>query len=79
MKSQKSLKDKTEASEILPPVLHLDCEIKTIRHVNTGLILYRYPSKTHNWENCWTSDIQTAKTGIAKYSQHMKKFKEKIK
>ena len=76
MKSQNFSKDKTEPSEILPPVLHLDYEIKTIKHGNTGLILYRYPSKTHNWENCWTSNLETAKTGIAKYSQHMKKIKK---
>ena len=64
MKSQKFSRDITEPSEILDPIIHLDCEIKTIKHGN------------HNWENCWTSDIQTAKTGIAKYSQHMKKIKK---
>tara|TARA_R100001460_G_C3549092_1_gene175049 strand:+ start:1282 stop:1521 length:240 start_codon:yes stop_codon:yes gene_type:complete len=79
MQNQKLLKEKTEPSEVLNPVIHLDFKIKTIKHANTGLTLYRFPSKSHNWENCWTTDIETAKTGIAKYFQHMKKFKGKNK
>ena len=44
---------------------------------NTGHILYRFPSKAHNWENCWTMDLQTAKGGVEKYHQHLgKKEKE---
>ena len=76
MKSEKFSRDRVQPSEVLDPIIQLDCEIKTIKHGNTGLILYRYPSKTHNWENCWTDNIQTAKTGIAKYSQHMNKIKK---
>ena len=27
----------------------------------------------HNWENCWTMDLQTAKNGVMKYKQHFSK------
>ena len=47
-------------------------EIAT-KHGNTGHILYRFPSKAHNWENCWTMDLQTAKSGVMKYKQHFSK------
>ena len=26
----------------------------------------------YNWEGCWTSDLENAKTGIDKYLQHIK-------
>ena len=51
----------------------LQYEIKTIKHGNTGHILYRFPSKAHDWENCWTMDLQTAKSGVMKYKQHLSK------
>tara|TARA_R100000231_G_scaffold47502_1_gene40747 strand:- start:60 stop:308 length:249 start_codon:yes stop_codon:yes gene_type:complete len=66
-------------SEILESVIYLGYEIQTLRHANTGLVLYKFPSKSHNWENCWTIDLETAKTGVSKYMQHMKKFKENLK
>ena len=46
-------------------------EIKSLKHGNTGHILYKFPSKTHGWEECWTMDLQTAKSGVIKYKQHI--------
>ena len=33
------------------------------------------PSKNHNWENCWTSNLEDAKNGILKYQQYLKNKK----
>jgi len=46
-----------------------------LKHGNTGHILFRYPSKNHNWENCWTANLEDAKNGIIKYQQHLKNKK----
>ena len=46
-------------------------EIKSLKHGNTGHILYSFPSKAHDWERCWTMDLQLAKSGIIKYQQHL--------
>ena len=64
MVSSKNFKYKGQASEILDPIIFSDYEIKSLKHGNTGHVLYRYPSKNHNWENCWTSNLEDAKNGI---------------
>ena len=46
-------------------------EIKSLKHGNTGHVLYSFPSKAHDWERCWTMDLQTAKASIIKYQQHL--------
>ena len=46
-------------------------EIKSLKHGNTGHVLFSFPSKAHDWEVCWTMDLQTAKSGVIKYQQHL--------
>ena len=67
-------KSKTFGGTSLPleSIVHEDYEIKSLKHGNTGLVLYKYPSKMYNWEHCWTSDLENAKTGVEKYLQHTK-------
>tara|TARA_R100000742_G_C4220542_1_gene44437 strand:+ start:149 stop:388 length:240 start_codon:yes stop_codon:yes gene_type:complete len=72
MRSVKKIKYKGTASELLDPIHFSNYEIKTLKHGNTGHQLYRFPSKAHGWENCWTMDLQTAKNGILKYQQTLK-------
>ena len=50
MVSSKNFKYKGQASEVLDPIIFSDYEIKSLKHGNTGHILFRYPSKNHNWE-----------------------------
>lgn len=71
MKVRKQLKYKGSKSEILEPILFEDYEIRSLKHGNTGHTLYSFPSEEHDWENCWTMDLQTAKNGVAKYKQHL--------
>ena len=71
MRNQKKLKYKGGPSEILDPVVFAGYEIKSLKHGNTGHVLFRFPSKAHNWEGCWTMDLQTAKTGVIKYHQNL--------
>ena len=33
-------------------------------------------SKNHNWENCWTQNIEDAKNGVLKYQQYLKNKKK---
>ena len=73
MKNLKQIKYQGGPTEILDSIPFSNYEIKTIKHGNTGHILYRFPSKSHNWENCWTMDLQTAKNGGMKYKQHFSK------
>ena len=75
MRNQKKLKYRGGPSEILESLVFADYEIKSLKHGNTGNVLYRFPSKNHNWEPCWTMDLQTAKNGIEKYNQHLGKKK----
>lgn len=75
MASTKNLKYKGQASEVLDPIIFSNYEIKSLKHGNTGHILFRYPSKNHNWENCWTANLEDAKNGIIKYQQHLKNKK----
>ena len=71
MKNLKQIKYQGGPTEILDSIHFSNYEIKTIKHGNTGHILYRFPSKSHNWENCWTMDLQTAKSGVIRYKQHL--------
>jgi hypothetical protein len=77
VRNQKKLKYHGTASEILESINHNGYEIKSLKHGNTGHVLYKFPSKLHEWESCWTMDLQTAKSGVEKYHQHLgKKEKE---
>ena len=71
MKISKKIKYQGGQTEILDSIQFADYQIKTIKHGNTGHILYRFPSKAHNWENCWTMDLQTAKNGVVRYKQYL--------
>jgi len=67
MRQAKKFKYRGEKSEILDSIIHEGYEIKSLKHGNTGHILYKFPSKIHAWEMCWTMDLQTAKSGVTKY------------
>ena len=69
MKQAKKLRYRGGPSEILDPIIFSDYEIKSLKHGNTGHILFKFPSKSHDWEECWTMDLQTAKNGVLKYQQ----------
>ncbi len=71
MRTQKKIKYRGGPSEILESIKYSGYEIKSLKHGNTGHILYKFPSKTHDWEPCWTMDLQTAKSGVTKYQQHL--------
>ena len=73
MKNLKKIKYQGGETEVLDSIHFSDYEIKSIKHGNTGHTLYRFPSKAHDWENCWTMDLQTAKSGVMKYKQHLSK------
>lgn len=79
MRTKKKLSIKYEPSEILDPIIFSDYEIKCLKHGNTKNILYSFPSKAHNWESCWTLDLQTAKNGVLKYQQQLSKKDSKKK
>jgi hypothetical protein len=69
VKQAKKLRYRGGPSEILDPIIFSDYEIKSLKHGNTGHILFKFPSKAHDWEECWTMDLQTAKNGVLKYQQ----------
>lgn len=71
MRSQKKIKYRGGPSEILDPIEFSGYTIKALKHGNTEHVLYSFPSKAHNWETCWTMDLQTAKNGITKYNQNL--------
>ena len=58
-------------SEHRESIMFAGYEIKSLKHGNTGHILYSFPSKVHEWERCWTMDLQTAKASVIKYQQHL--------
>lgn len=58
-------------SEILEPIDFQGYAIQSLRHGNTGHILYRYPSKEYNWEPCWGMDLETAKKSITRYQEKL--------
>ena len=75
MSGQKKPKTFGGTSLPLESIFHEEYEIKSLKHGNTGHVLYRYPSKNPNWENCWTSNLEDAKNGILKYQQYLKNKK----
>jgi hypothetical protein len=70
MLKAKKFKYKGGPSEILDPIEFDGYEIRSLKHGNTGHILYRFPSEAHDWEECWTMDLETAKKGVTKYKKH---------
>jgi len=72
MRQSKKVKYKGTKSEILDSILYEGFEIKSLKHGNTGNVLYKAPSKLHNWELCWTMDLQNAKSSVLKYREHLK-------
>tara|TARA_Y100001963_G_C6507140_1_gene320460 strand:+ start:283 stop:558 length:276 start_codon:yes stop_codon:yes gene_type:complete len=73
----KKLNYRGAPSELLPSIPFSGYEIKSLKHGNTGHTLFRFPSKIHGWENCWTMDLQTAKSGVVKYQQYLEKESKK--
>ena len=71
MRHAKKFKCKATKSEILDSIEYEGFEIKSLKHGITGHVLYKFPSKAHDWELCWTMDIQTAKAGVQKYNAHL--------
>ena len=71
MRSQKKIKYHGGPSEPLDSITFAGYEIKSLKHGNTANVLFRFPSKAHDWEDCWTMDLQTAKSGVIKYKQHL--------
>ena len=67
--SNKKLKYKGQASEILDPIEFEGVTIKSLKHGNTGQILFRYPRK-EDGEACWTTDIDRAKSSILYWKQN---------
>jgi hypothetical protein len=67
----KKLRYRGTASEILTPIEFEGFEIQSLRHGNTNHVLYKFPSEAHEWEGCWTMDLQTAKNGVLKHKQHL--------
>ena len=67
--SNKKLKYKGQASEILDPIEFEGVIIKSLKHGNTGQILFRYPRK-EDGEPCWTTDIDRAKSSILYWKQN---------
>ena len=61
--SNKKLKYKGQASEILDSIEFEGVTIKSLKHGNTGQILFRYPRK-EDGEPCWTTDIDKVKSSI---------------
>jgi hypothetical protein len=76
VKQAKKLRYRGGPSEILDPITFSDYEIKSLKHGNTGHVLFKFPSKAHDWEECWTMDLQTAKNGVLKYQQRSENSEE---
>ena len=73
--SNKKLKYKGQASEILDPIEFEGVIIKSLKHGNTGQILFRYPRK-EDGEPCWTTDIDRAKSSILYWKQNRRSILE---
>jgi hypothetical protein len=72
MKIRKQAKYRGGPSEILESIEFEGYQIKSLKHGNTGHVLYRFPSGAHDWEPCWTMDLETAKKGVTKYNSRQK-------
>jgi hypothetical protein len=71
MRESKKIKYRGKQSEILESIPYEGYEIKSLKHGNTGNILYCSPSKEYNWEDCWGMDLQAAKNNVIKHKQHL--------
>lgn len=71
MRESKKIKYRGKASEVQESILFEGYEIKSLKHGNTGHVLYCSPSKEYDWESCWGMDLQTAKNNVIKYKQHL--------
>ena len=69
MRTQKKIRYRGGPSEILDSIEFEGYEIRSLKHGNTGHVLYGFPSEANDWERCWTMDLQTAKPGVQKYNQ----------
>ena len=67
----KKFKYRGGPSEILEPIQFEGFEIQSLKHGNTHHTLYLFPSEAHEWEGCWTMDLETAKKGVLKYKKHL--------
>ena len=67
--SNKKLKYKGQASEILDSIEFEGVTINSLKQGNTGQILFRYPRK-EDGEPCWTTDIDKAKSSILYWKQN---------
>jgi hypothetical protein len=76
VRHSKKLRYRGGPSEILDSVIFSDYEIKSLKHGNTGHVLFKYPSKVYDWEDCWTMDLQTAKNNVLKYQQRSEEEEE---
>tara|TARA_R100000781_G_scaffold34807_1_gene24922 strand:- start:279 stop:509 length:231 start_codon:yes stop_codon:yes gene_type:complete len=76
VRHSKKLRYRGGPSEILDSVIFSDYEIKSLKHGNTGHVLFKYPSKAYDWEDCWTMDLQTAKNNVLKYQQRSEEEEE---
>ena len=77
MKQTKKIRHQWEPSELLEDIEFNGYTIKSIRHGNTGHVLFKFPSKAHNWESCWTMDLSTAKSNVSKYKLQTKSKEKK--
>lgn len=68
----KKFKYKGKKSEILDSITFEGYEIRSLKHGNTDHVLYYAPSEEHEWEGCWTMDLETAKKGVLKYKKYLK-------
>lgn len=68
----KKIRFKGKPSEILDPIEFEGYSIRCLKHGNTGHVLYYAPSEEHEWEECWTMDLETAKKGVQKYKKQLK-------
>ena len=75
MSKDKKLKYKGNPSEILDPIEFEGGIIKSLKHGNTGQILFRYPRK-EDGEPCWTTDIDRAKSSILYLKQNRRSILE---
>jgi len=71
MRESKKIKYRGKPSEMLESITFEGYEIKSLKHGNTGHVLYCSPSKEYDWEGCWGMDLQTAKNNVTKYKQHL--------
>lgn len=67
----KKFKYRGGPSEVLEPIEFEGFTIQSLKHGNTKHVLYRFPSEAHDWECCWTMDLETAKKGVLRYNKHI--------